>query len=107
MAKKKKTRQQKIIADLRRQLYTSQAKDVPLEIKTENNTQSLSITLPKMPKINTTANRETSPAFTNTYPYLAKDLRKTAIVTTAILAAQLLLFFTLVNHIIVFPGLTY
>ena len=107
MAKKKKTRQQKIIADLRRQLYTSQTKYAPLEIKTEKNTQSVSITLPKQPSLNTTIPKIPAPAFTNTYPYLAKDLKKTAILTTAIFAAQLILFFTLVNHIIVIPGLTY
>lgn len=44
---------------------------------------------------------------TATYNYLIPDLRKTALVTAFILAAQIILFSLLKNHLITLPGLSY
>ena len=104
MAKKKKTRQQKIIADLRRQIYASKTDNAPFEEKTEKPKQpSLSF---KLPAINTVEKKQSFAAITNT-SYLAKDLQKTAILTASIITAQLILLFVLKNHILVLNGLIY
>ena len=42
-----------------------------------------------------------------TYSYLISDLRKTVLVTAFILAAQIILFFILKNHLIALPKLIY
>lgn len=44
---------------------------------------------------------------TEAYNYLIPDLRKTALVTAFILAAQIILFSLLRNHLIVLPKLIY
>ena len=101
MAKKKKTRQQKIIADLRRQVYASQDHPVSPVIKEEKTENHIPVIL----KSNIPVKK--AEIFTNTYPYLVKDLRKTAILSTAIVLGQFLLLFILKNHIFTINGLIY
>lgn len=92
MGKKKKTREQKIIADLRNQL----AEVSP----------SYSLKTEEYPKQNT--KKYISPPFIQvtpkaihvSYQYLYHDLTKTGILTLGIVAAQIILFFLLKNHII-------
>jgi hypothetical protein len=105
MAKKKKTRQQKIIADLRRQINASQEKSTPIEKKIEKREQPISRSL-TLPVINLNEKKQVSSTFTN-IPYLIKDLRKTAILTTSMVACQLVLLFILKNHVITLSGLIY
>ncbi len=105
MAKRKKTRQQKIIADLRRQINASQTKSAPFEEKIEKREQSLSLSL-NLPKLKLSEKKQPVSTFTNT-SYLIKDLQKTAILTTSIVAFQLILLFILKSHIITLNGLIY
>jgi hypothetical protein len=107
MAKKKKTRQQKIIADLRRQINASQTKSAPVERKIEKHEQPVraAITL-NLPKVNLSENKQTTGTFVN-MSYLLKDLQKTSILTASIIAFQLILLFVLKNHVITLYGLIY
>ncbi len=100
MAKKKKTRQQKIIADLRRQLNAS-TNHVTFSVSNEEKKET--------PVIQTTfkAPIKRQEIFTNTYPYLVKDLRKTAILSAVIIVLQFLLLFILKAHIFSIDGLIY
>jgi hypothetical protein len=102
---KRKTRQQKIIADLRRQINASQTKSAPLEKKFEKHEQPTSPSL-NLPKLNISPKKQSISTFTNT-SYLVKDLRKTIILTTSIVAVQLILLLILKNHILTFNGLIY
>ena len=102
---KRKTRQQKIIADLRRQINASQTKSVPLEKKVEKREQPLSPSL-NLATLNLGEKRQSVDTFTNT-SYLIKDLRKTGILTTSIIAVQLILLVILKNRILTIPGLNY
>lgn len=94
MAKKKKTRQQKIIADLRRQVTLSKPQESKPETKPKNFSNPALITY--APKIRAV-----------TYPYLKKDLQKTAILTSSVIALQMILYFLLKSHILVLPRLGY
>ncbi|MCL6096426.1 MAG: hypothetical protein M1444_01955 [Patescibacteria group bacterium] len=105
MAKKKKTRQQKIIADLRRQINASQKKSAPVEKKIENRQQTIIPSL-NLPQINLSETKQTAGAFAN-MSYLVKDLQKTTILTASIISFQLILLFILKNHIITLNGLIY
>jgi hypothetical protein len=96
MAKKRKTREQKILADLRHNFnhtFTSQA---PLAGKIQAQIPSL-IMETRTPKT----------AVLNAYPYLAKDLTKTAILTVGIFVFQIILFALLRNHALIIPGISY
>jgi hypothetical protein len=90
MAKKRKTREQKQVADLRH----------TFEHKVILNSFAANVSPVKnSPKIQVNN--------TSAYPYLAKDLSKTILVTLSILAVQLVLFLTLKLHLIKIPGLPY
>jgi len=102
---KRKTRQQKIIADLRRQINTSQTKSAPLEKKIEKREVPLSPSL-NLPTLSLNEKKQSVSTFTNT-AYLIKDLQKTAILTASIVAAQLILLVILKNHILTLNGLIY
>ena len=102
---KRKTRQQKIIADLRRQINASQTKSAPLEKKVEKREEPLYPSL-SLPTLNLSEKKQPISTFTNT-SYLIKDLRKTAILTTSIVAVQLILLLILKNHILILNGLIY
>jgi len=90
MAKKRKTREQKLTAESRHNfdhkliLNSFQAKTSP-----NKNTTTTAI------------------KSENLYPYLTKDLIKTFALTATIITAQLFLFFTLKSHLIRIPGLSY
>jgi len=88
MSKHKKTRKEKIIADYRHQVYILKNKDIPF-----NN----SIPAP------------TTPVYENPYSntHILKDITKTGILTCFIVAAQIILFFLLTRHIIIFPFVKY
>ena len=88
----RKTRKQKITADLHRQLYKLQSHKVP----------SLEKEIPRI--------KETSPtllAEPQKYTYLTADISKTGVVTGLILIAQLIFFFLLKNHLLKIPGINY
>lgn len=90
MAKKKKTREQKRLADLRHN-FQHQIVNHTFEVKFPAS------------KIDS----KISPAISAPYPYLAKDLSKTFTLTALIVAAQIILFFILKNHLIMILGLAY
>lgn len=103
---KKKTRKQKVIADLHRQLYSlkSQAFINSQPLQEEKSTDS--------PKIETVSpvvlNKPLQSNLTTTiFPYLRKDMSKTGILTMSILALQFILFFLLKSHILKLPGIVY
>jgi hypothetical protein len=96
MAKKRKTREQKILANLRHNFnhtFTSeaspagkiQAQIAPIILK--QSTQKTVVL--------------------NSYPYLVKDLTTTAILTLGIFISQIILFTLLRNHVIFIPGISY
>ncbi len=85
---KRKTRQQKIASDQRR------------PISGENTFVFSLANSSKIPQ-------KTIIKTTTMYPYLIKDLTKTAILTAIIVTFQLSLFFLLKSHIIRIPGLGY
>lgn len=91
MGKHKKTRQEKIIADLRRKLSL---KDQPSVLKTPRFTFQLS----PSPK----PNDQTS-SFIYTHEYLNHDLLKTAFLTSSIVIAEIILFFLSKQQIIKLP----
>ena len=95
MAKKRKTRKQKQLADQRHTFThsTSYAPAPSLNAATQTFKTPLAS---ETPQISVAA-----------YPYLKKDLSKTAILTLGILMLQILLFMALKNHVFVIPGLSY
>ena len=93
MGNKRKTRKEKVIADLRRQLYSFKGQDVV----------SLEPKVPLKPKTSPIS----SSALVNTYPYLISDVLKTGILTMSIIACQIILFLILKNHVIVLPMVKY
>lgn len=106
MAKRKKTRQQKIIADLRRRLQMEK-RSAPSEIpsvitsspaKPDDEAISSIMRLPRPDSIRTR---------NDNYSYLFYDLSKTGILTGGIIIAQLVLLFLLKNHIVILPMVKY
>ena len=96
MAKKKKTREQKILADSRHNFshtFTSQA---PFTGKIQ-----AQITSPILTQ------RTQNTVVLNQYPYLVKDLTKTAILTAGIFVFQIILWTLLRNHVLLIPGISY
>lgn len=91
MAKKRKTREEKKLADLRHTF-------------THQNTLNTLETKPLFTKIET--KKPTVATYSN-YPYLAKDLTKTFILSASIIGAQILLFISLKTHLIKIPGISY
>jgi hypothetical protein len=96
MAKKRKTREQKIAANLRHNFSHTFTSEVPLSVKIQ-------------PQVTSSILKMGSPKtiVANAYPYLIKDLSKTAILTLAIFLAQIILFNLLRNHVILIPGISY
>ncbi|MDP2637733.1 MAG: hypothetical protein Q8P26_01580 [Candidatus Levybacteria bacterium] len=80
--KHKKTRKQKIIADIHRNVYTL-----------EGNTVSINPV--------TSANNSAS------YSYVVRDISKTGLLSLSIIVTEIILFFLLKNHIITLPNLNY
>jgi len=98
---RRKTRQQKIIADLRRQLSTSKIEPINVQEVSEKKVTIKSI--PQEKKVDVVKIQH----LTYTNPYLAKDLRKTAILTAGIVLGQLFLFFLFRQHLLILPGISY
>lgn len=95
MPKARKTRKEKIIADLNRKLQLQGTKEVFLS------------PLPERGQKIASAAFETIVIAKHAYPYLVHDLRKTALFTGGILAAELSLFYLLKSHIFNIPNLIY
>jgi hypothetical protein len=95
MAKRKKTLQDKKLADARHQFVH---KDISMPIKLEAH---------PVPVITATPVQKTNSISLYPAAFLIHDLRKTGILTLSIIAAQLILFFILKNHIISITWLAY
>lgn len=91
----RKTRRQKITADLHRQLYSLRSQKDPSfeEMATK-----------KIEKVDETLLVLVEP---QKYNYLTADITKTGVVTGAILIAQLAFSFLLKNHLLKIPGIGY
>jgi hypothetical protein len=89
---KRKTRQQKIIADLHRKL---ESQSVGLPSYTYRNTTQTIATVQPMGSI------------TTNMLSIKHDLIKTSVVTITIIASQLLLFYLLKTHLIRLPMVSY
>ena len=84
MAKKRKTKQEKKIADLRRQLVSSGiSSPAPL-----SSTYSL-------PAVRTVSSQVSNKSEVKGYDYIVSDLRKTAILTAIAITVQIILHFVL------------
>ncbi|MBI3984791.1 MAG: hypothetical protein HY344_02500 [Candidatus Levybacteria bacterium] len=90
MAKRRKTREQKKLSDLR---HTFTHQIVTNTFETRPSSTQIS------PKVIAVA--------TSNYPYLVKDLSKTFILTASIIGLQILLFISLKTHLIKIPGISY
>ncbi len=98
MNKKRKTRREKVLADLHRRLNATKlnsytAREELKETKTETTTLEPQLAEPKITVSN--------------YPYLIKDITKTAWVTALIIAFQIFLLLMLKIHVITLPGISY
>lgn len=105
MPKYKKTKQQKIIKDLRRKLlYNTPSSKTPEE-KAETVSlpqvnektialQNYNLSTSNIPKVTDSKSNN---------PYLIHDLKKTGILTGTIILAQIVLLFLLKYHILVLP----
>jgi len=96
MAKKRKTREQKILADLRHNFKHNFISQAPLTEKIQPQIVP-SIIAPIAGKT----------VALSAYPYLVKDLTKTAILTLGIFVFQIILFTLLKNHVLIIPGISY
>jgi hypothetical protein len=90
MARRKKTRQEKIKADLRHQLPNTSLFVV------RNPTEKIQEAQPTIGKISADLS-----------VYFTRDLRKTFYLALAVLSGQLALFFFLKNHIVQLPFINY
>lgn len=95
MGKSRKTKAQKIIADLRRQLQQV------------NQAQNVNVVVPTLPKIHHYTSRvsvhSTKTINTGEIKELSSDLLKTAIVSISIVAFEMVLFFLFKIHLLVLP----
>ncbi len=85
MAKHRKTRQEKMVADSRHVTYHLETSPAQASSPVVKNTHSQSLNL-ELPVVKT---------ITTSYDYVRADLRKTVLVTGAIIIAQIFLFITL------------
>lgn len=108
MSKHKKTRQEKIISDLRHKLQiqnqiTSSPETPTLKYEFKRNSgigvKSNTIKFNNQQKTNLTE--------VKTYPYLIHDLLKTGILTLSIVILECLLLFSLKSHMLNLPGLNF
>lgn len=94
MAKRKNTLKQKLVADMRHQVYSL------------NDTSSVSL-VPKKEKTPNLPLKNSSTTSIDITSYLRHDILKTAILTGTILLFQTLLFLTLKGHVIRIPNISY
>ena len=98
MAKKKKTRKQKVLSDLRHLHITPKSGDsseenVPDVVEKDASDTIFRYSVHTAPAVAASPQKATG---TKTeYHYITQDLRKTAFLTTAILASQIILYFVL------------
>lgn len=102
MAKYKKTRQQKIISDLRKKLQT-----VSEETVETNNQSNQGFSYQYSANKRTNQQPTKSASIKNDYSYLSHDIFRIGILTGTIILAQLILFFLLKNHIVILPMVKY
>ena len=108
MAKKRKTREQKKLADLRHTFRHAFVEQINSAAK--NTAQISDRFVAKPVGINTPirlpikSNQQTA---INQYPFLIKDLSKTGLLTLTILLFQIILFTLLKNHLVTIPGIGY
>ncbi len=101
MAKVRKTREQKKLADLRHNFTHSLVKNTYLKASSK---AKITLETKENPKISSNIQSAT---LSNEYPYLIKDLSKTGVLTALILGFQIILFFLIKNHALKIPGLIY
>jgi hypothetical protein len=102
MSKRKKTKKEKIIADLHRKLHSQ----TPISDTTASRhvaPQQSVYTYKARP----TTVTKTPVVLTTNLPHVKHDLLKTTMVTSAIIIAQLFLFYLLKSHIIMIPMVRY
>ncbi len=98
MAKNKKTKKQKIIADLRRQLSNSQTAELISPVNSpKQTTHQQQVTHTYNAPAQQVVVKKSS--YELLYPFVYKDLQKTAFVTFGILLADFVLYFILNNHV--------
>ncbi len=90
MAKHRKTLKQKLAAETHHKTYSFKSQNIILPNALVNKTETV---LP----VNSS----------NLYPFLISDFKKTCILTLSIVTFQIVLFFLLKHHVIVFPGINY
>jgi hypothetical protein len=97
MAKQRKTREQKKLADLRHKfVHTLTSQALP------------AVKIQSQPKDIIRPQRQPNQQISiNKYPYLVKDLSKTGMLTLGILTSQIILFVLLKNHALTIPGISY
>jgi len=100
MAKHKKTRHQKILADLHRQHQISAPLTTPQS--NENYAPTSTYTFSAAQKEETIVQPKSSTALVS-YKYVVDDLRKTFLLSATIVALQLILFFSLTHHVLNLP----
>lgn len=98
MKKRKKTRQEKIIADLHRKIQLQ---------KQENGTTSYQYERVVKEAQTHTVNTQILSDEKKLYPYLLPDLVKTLFVTGSILISEIVLFFILKNRIFVLLNMSF
>ncbi|MDP2649819.1 MAG: hypothetical protein Q8P10_03160 [bacterium] len=101
---KHKTKQQKIISNLRRQLQlkNSATQSEPLQKVNHIDTQVVQKNENLNKAFSYSPNKSFAKTTTVSYNYLPHDLLKTAILTGSILTLELILFFLSKNHILPF-----
>ncbi|MBI2031330.1 MAG: hypothetical protein HYT08_01825 [Candidatus Levybacteria bacterium] len=98
---KKKTRKQKVLADLHRKMQSLETHS-SIALNEEKKIKSSEV-----PRIKPQTTVTYRPLAINTYPFLLKDISRTGILTAIILAFQIILLFLLKNHIISLQGISY
>ncbi len=91
MPKKVKTRKQKILADLRRKVAPVEVKKVDSATYSLPSQKSSSISHPVAAK---SKSNNQATITTNSYSYLSSDLRRTILLTSAIIIAEIVIRFT-------------
>ena len=82
---KKKTRKQKVLADSRHVLYHLETN---ISAQVSHPSEKIKVQLAGIPQINQTQTL-------NSYAHVITDIRKTALITGAILLTQIILFFVI------------
>lgn len=95
MSKERRTRRQKEITQLRHQL--EQRNQLQNTFTSPAAFTSMPITQPKSVNVITVSH----------YPYLGKELRKTATLSLGIITVEIIIFSLLKYHVIVLPNLVY